>query len=85
MVETLRKAMSMNPYLRVHVANGYYDLATPYYATLHTFSHAGLGPQQRANVSMSFYEAGHMMYVHRESLLKLRDELAKFIQGGTVE
>lgn len=37
MVETLRKAMSMNPYLRVHVANGYYDLATPYYATLHTF------------------------------------------------
>ncbi len=66
MAEALRKAMSMNPYLRVHVANGCYDLATPYYVTLHTFAHAGLGAQQRANVSMPLYEAGHMMYVHHE-------------------
>src|SRR5690606_19188648 len=77
--ETLRKAMSVNPHLKVHVANGYYDLATPYYATLHTFAHMGLTPEQRENVSMSFYQAGHMMYVQRESLLKLREELARFI------
>ncbi|HET9027139.1 MAG TPA: hypothetical protein VFN07_06395 [Trueperaceae bacterium] len=75
----------MNSYLRVHVANGYYDLTTPYYATLHAFAHAGLGAQQRANVSMSFYEAGHMIYVHHESLFKLRTELAKFVQDGTAE
>ncbi len=77
--ETLRKAMSINPHLKVHVANGYYDLATPYYATLHTFAHMGLTPEQRANVSMSFYEAGHMMYVHRASLLHMREQLAAFI------
>ena len=77
--ETLRKAMSMNPHLKVHVANGYYDLATPYYATLHTFAHMGLPPEQRDNVSMSFYEAGHMMYVHRQSLLHMREELERFI------
>ena len=86
--ETLRKAVSVNPHLKVHVANGYYDLATPYYATLHTFAHMGLTPEQRENVSMSFYEAGHMMYVHRESLLKLREELERFIGeagGGSGE
>ncbi len=77
--ETLRKAMSVNPNLKVHVANGYYDLATPYFATLHTFAHMGLTPEQRAKVSMSFYEAGHMMYVHMASLRKLREELAAFI------
>lgn len=77
--ETLRKAMSINPFLKVHVANGYYDLATPYYATLHTFAHMGLTPEARQNVSMSFYEAGHMMYVHRPSLLALREALAGFI------
>ena len=77
--ETLRKAMSINPHLKVHVANGYYDLATPYYATLHTLAHMGLAAEQRENVSLSFYEAGHMMYVHRESLLKMREELERFI------
>jgi len=77
--ETLRKAMSVNAFLKVHVANGYYDLATPYYATLHTFAHMGLTTEQRQNVSMSFYEAGHMMYVHKESLLRLREELEGFI------
>ena len=40
--ETLRKAMTTNPYLKVFVANGYYDLATPYFATEYTFSHLGL-------------------------------------------
>ncbi len=80
--ETLRKAMSVNPFLKLHVANGYYDLATPYYATLHTFAHMGLTPEQRENVSMSFYEAGHMMYVHRASLLKMREELERFIGGA---
>ncbi|MBX3144845.1 MAG: peptidase S10 [Trueperaceae bacterium] len=80
--ETLRKAMSINPFLKVHVANGYFDLATPYYATLHTFAHMALTPEQRQNVSMSFYEAGHMMYVHRASLLKMREELERFIVGA---
>ncbi|MBX3144358.1 MAG: hypothetical protein KF813_11410 [Trueperaceae bacterium] len=42
-------------------------------------THMGLTPEQRENVSMSFYETGHMMYVHRESLLKLRAELERFI------
>lgn len=81
--ETLRTAMSINPYLKVHVANGYYDLATPYFATEHTFSHMGLSKEARANVSMSYYEAGHMMYVHRPSLLALREALLRFLEEAT--
>ncbi len=77
--ETLRKAISMNPHLRVHVANGYYDLATPYFATTYTFNHLGLDPSLLDNIGMSFYEAGHMMYVHQPSLRKLKAELASFV------
>jgi carboxypeptidase C (cathepsin A) len=80
--ETLRKAMTINPYLKVFVANGYYDLATPYFATEYTFNHLGLDPSLQANVSMGYYEAGHMMYIHLPSLAQLKQDLVKFIQSA---
>jgi uncharacterized protein (DUF1684 family) len=80
--ETLRHAICANPHLKVHVANGYYDLATPYFATHYTFNRLGLEPELRSNISMSYYEAGHMMYVHMPSLKKLKEELAKFIRSA---
>lgn len=80
--ETLRHAMCVNPHLKVHVANGYYDLATPYFATRYTFDHLGLEKELQGNISMSYYEAGHMMYVHMPSLAKLKQELAEFIQSA---
>lgn len=79
--ETLRKAMSMNPALRVHVASGYYDLATPYFAADHTFDHLGVEPPLRDNVSFSYYESGHMMYLHLDSLKKLKEELDRFLSS----
>lgn len=78
--ETLRQAMSQNPFLRIHVANGYYDLATPYFATTYTFNHLEIDPALQENISMSFYEAGHMMYVHPPSLVQVKAALAAFIQ-----
>ena len=78
--DTLRKAMTTNPYLKVFVASGYYDLATPYMATQYTFNHLGLDKSLQQNVSMSFYEAGHMMYVHQQSLIQLKEDLSGFIQ-----
>src|SRR5579859_5387119 len=80
--ETLRRAISTNPYLKVFVANGYYDLATPYYATRYTVNHLGLDPSLSANISLGFYEAGHMMYVHLPSLARLREDLADFLAGA---
>ena len=79
--ETLRKAMSMNPHLRVFVANGAYDLATPYLATRYTFDHLQLDDSLRANVVMAHYEAGHMMYIHDPSLAQLKADLDTFLQG----
>jgi carboxypeptidase C (cathepsin A) len=81
--ETLRKAMSTNPFMKVHVTNGYYDLATPYCATEYTFNHLGLSPELQSNISMSYYEAGHMMYVHLASLVEMKAQLAAFIQSSS--
>ena len=80
--ETLRKAITLNPHLKVFVANGYFDLATPYFATEYTFNHLGLPAELQANISMDYYEAGHMMYVHLPSLAKLKQDLANFIQSA---
>ena len=78
--EPLRQAMSMNPFLKVFVGNGYYDLATPFYATEYTFNHLELDASLRKNIQMEYYEAGHMMYLHPASLQKLRIDLVNFIQ-----
>jgi carboxypeptidase C (cathepsin A) len=80
--ETMRKAMTYNPHLKVFVANGYYDLGTPYFATEYTFSHLGLNKSLQQNVSMAYYEAGHMMYIHMPSLKKLKSDLVKFIRSA---
>lgn len=79
--ETLRRAMTSNPALKVLCANGYYDLATPHFATEYTFNHLNLDASLRQNVSMKYYEAGHMMYVHLPSLARLKEDLAGFING----
>ncbi len=78
--ETLRQAMSMNPFLKVFIGNGYFDLATPFYATEYTFNHLELDASLRKNIQMEYYEAGHMMYLHPASLQKLRIDLVNFIQ-----
>ncbi len=78
--ETLRKAMSINPSLRVYVANGFFDLATPYFATRYVFNHLALDPSLRGNITMSHFEAGHMMYIHMPSLARMKQELAAFIK-----
>jgi carboxypeptidase C (cathepsin A) len=80
--ERLRSAMAHNPYLKVFVANGYYDLGTPYFATEYVFNHLGLDETSRRNVSMSYYEAGHMMYIHLPSLAKLKDDLSAFLRSS---
>jgi carboxypeptidase C (cathepsin A) len=78
--ETLRQSICMNAHLKVFVANGYFDLATPYLATEYTFNHLNLEPELQPNISMSYYEAGHMMYIHMPSLVQLKQDLAQFIE-----
>lgn len=76
--EALRVAFSKNPYMRVFVASGYYDLATPYFATQYTLSHMGLDTTLKGNIECGYYEAGHMMYIHLPSMERLQADIAKF-------
>ncbi len=80
--ESLRKAMTINPHLRVFIANGYYDLATPYFATEYTVNRLQLDETLRGNVALGYYEAGHMMYTHMPSLAKLKADLAAFVRAA---
>jgi carboxypeptidase C (cathepsin A) len=77
--ETLRAAMNQNPDLRVLVANGYYDLATPFSATSYTFARMQLEPALRGNVTMTYYAGGHMMYIDRAAHRKLREDVVRFL------
>ncbi len=68
--------------MRVFVASGYFDLATPYFATQYTLSHMGLDPELRGNIATGYYRAGHMMYVHSESLAQLKADVQAFIRSA---
>jgi carboxypeptidase C (cathepsin A) len=77
--ETLRKAVTMNPALRVMVLNGYFDLATPYSASDYVFNHLGLPDDLHTNLETRYYEAGHMMYVNLECLAQMKRDIAAFL------
>jgi hypothetical protein len=79
----LAQAMVTNPRLLVQVENGYYDMATPFFATEFTTSHLGLPQALQANIKLDYYAAGHMMYLHDESRVKLHDNVAAFIDRAT--
>lgn len=81
LTETLRRAMVYNPYLRVFVGRGHYDMATPLAAAQYTFDHVGLPESERGRIETHDYEAGHMMYSHRPSLEKLSKDLHGFIEA----
>ena len=76
----LNHAMIQNPNLRVLVQQGYYDLATPYGATDYFLDHMELPTELRSNITLEHYAAGHMMYLHPESMKKFSLDLAEFIQ-----
>lgn len=78
-VHALGQAMRTNPHLRVHVASGYYDGATPYSATEHTLAHLPVPAELRSNVEVHHYAAGHMMYVHEPSRVQQSADLAAFV------
>ena len=78
--EDLRRGFQLHPGLKVMVCNGYFDLATPFLATEYTFNHIPLPVELQKNIKMTYYEAGHMMYLHKVSLQKLSGDLHKFIE-----
>jgi carboxypeptidase C (cathepsin A) len=80
--ETLRGAIAQNPFMKVFVANGYYDLATPFAATRYTFARMQLEPELRKNISMDYFETGHMVYIDRKAQARLKKDVDEFIRAN---
>jgi carboxypeptidase C (cathepsin A) len=77
--QALDVTMTKNPRMKLFVAMGYYDLATPYYGVEHTLSHLNIPEAQRGNIEKQYYHAGHMMFLHKPSLEKLHKDVSAFI------
>ena len=77
----LRQAIVKNPYLRVLVMEGHYDLATPYAAAEYTMDHLDLTPQYHKNISYTQYESGHMVYLDSQSHAKMKQDFVNFIDA----
>jgi len=77
--EALRSAIAKNPFMKVFVGQGYYDLATPHFATEYMINHMNVDPEVRHNISMAYYPAGHMFYLDVNSLSRLKQDAAGFI------
>ncbi len=79
----LASAIRKNPHLKVFSANGYFDLATPFFATEYDLDHMELSEELRGNVQFGYYPSGHMIYLNVDALHKLKDDLAGFITSAT--
>ena len=75
----MARALSRDPNMKVLILNGYYDIATVFYGVEYTINHLGLTPEIRNNIIMKYYEAGHMMYTHKPSLVKFKEDVENFI------
>lgn len=75
----MASALSKDPNLKVLIMNGYYDLATVFYGVEHTLTHMNLDPEIQDNITMTYYESGHMMYIHEPSMIKFKTDLSRFI------
>ncbi|MDB4907712.1 MAG: peptidase serine carboxypeptidase [Gemmatimonadetes bacterium] len=83
-VPNLERAFAKNPYMRLFVAEGYYDAATPLGAVEYTLSHMSVDPKiAKSNITVERYSAGHMMYIDEPSMKKLRSDLEKFFNAAT--
>ena len=71
--------MAKDPYLRVMVGAGYYDMATPFANAEYTFNHLGYDQTYRDRVAFKYYQSGHMAYLNQESARELKSDIAKFI------
>lgn len=76
--ESLRKAMSINKFLKVYVGCGWYDFATPFFAAEYTINHLSLEPILKKNISIKYYRSGHMYYIKKKELIQFTKDISVF-------
>jgi len=81
-VVDLSQAMTLNPKMKVLVQTGYFDLACPYRTVEYAMEHLTVTKPVRDNVTLAYYDAGHMMYVHPPSMEKFKKDLAAFVDAN---
>jgi carboxypeptidase C (cathepsin A) len=74
----LAQAMTYNPSLKIFSANGYFDFATPFFATVYALQHLYLAPAIQRNITYGFYQSGHMVYLQPQSLARFHDDLERW-------
>lgn len=84
-VTPLRSAMAKDKWLKVLVMEGYYDLATPYYAANYTMQHMNLPAEYQKNISYATYDSGHMVYLRPTGLEKMKKDFVNFIDETTAK
>ena len=77
--QALKDAFDKNPFMKLFVGSGYFDLATPYFGTQYTLNHMGLDADQHKRISLGYYGAGHMMYIQDQSLGELKKDVGNFM------
>lgn len=78
----LAQTMTYNPSLKVFSANGYFDFATPFFATVYALDHLYLAPAIQKNITYGFYVSGHMVYLHPSALAQFHDDLERWYAGA---
>jgi carboxypeptidase C (cathepsin A) len=73
--------MKLNPKMKVMLAGGYYDLATPYFEGIYEMHHLPIPKSLQSNISYHYYEAGHMIYVREDILKQFHNDVANFIKS----
>ncbi|HEY2712878.1 MAG TPA: hypothetical protein VGI60_10215 [Chthoniobacterales bacterium] len=77
----LASAMKYDPDLKVFLAGGYFDLATPFYEGWYEMHHLAIPERLQDHIQYHYYQSGHMVYAHQESLRALHDDAAEFIRS----
>ncbi len=81
--ENLRSAMTKNPSLKVYIGAGYFDFATPYFIAKYDVSHMFLRPELQQNIQFHFYQAGHMYYINKPSLIQFKKDVDDFFDKNS--
>jgi carboxypeptidase C (cathepsin A) len=78
----LAEVMTQNPSFKVFSANGYYDFATPFFATVYTLQHLHIAPALQKNITFGYYQSGHMVYLSDSALQQFKSDLSRWYDSA---